>query len=266
VLNAQMAEGIRLVSVQRGIDPRGFTLVPLGGAGGLHAVALARALGMRRILVPRLPGVLAACGLLAAPIEHEVSASFTRPVAATTALEIEEALAALDARCAALMRQEGLEPGGYEVRHSADLCYIGQSHTLEVPLELARLQDGLAPAYEDFLRTHDAVYGHGERVPARFVNLRSVATARSGEAPLAEAPRADADARAVAKGRRSIVAGKRGLRLLADVYERGDLPSGAEFAGPAIVEQFDSTTLIEPGWGAKVTTGGTLILEPLDAS
>ena len=76
VLNASMAEGVRLVSVRQGIDPRGFALVPLGGAGGLHATALARELGMRCVLVPRIPGVLAAAGLLAAPIEHEVSASF----------------------------------------------------------------------------------------------------------------------------------------------------------------------------------------------
>jgi N-methylhydantoinase A len=84
VLNAQMAEGIRLVSMRQGIDPRAFALIPLGGAGGLHATALASDLGMRRVVVPRIPGVLAAAGLLAAPIEHEVSAAFIQPLASRT--------------------------------------------------------------------------------------------------------------------------------------------------------------------------------------
>ena len=88
VVNAQMAEGIRLVSIRRGLDPRQFTLVPLGGGGALHATALADELGIGRIIVPRHPGVLSAAGLLAAPIEHEVSAAFPRPLDAVDLAEV----------------------------------------------------------------------------------------------------------------------------------------------------------------------------------
>ena len=107
VLNAQMAEAIRLVSIGRGIDPRGYALVPLGGAGPMHATALAEELGMRAIVVPPHPGVLAAAGLLGAPVEHEVAAAFPRRLDEVSLAEVQEALGELDARCADLMGQEG---------------------------------------------------------------------------------------------------------------------------------------------------------------
>src|SRR5580692_6183129 len=111
VVNAQMAEAMRLVSIGRGIDPRGYALLPLGGAGPIHAAALAVELGMSRIIVPPHPGVLSAAGLLAAPIEHEVSAAFPRPLAETDWSEVVAALAELDTGCARLMAGEGVAPG-----------------------------------------------------------------------------------------------------------------------------------------------------------
>jgi N-methylhydantoinase A len=260
VLNAQMSEGIRLVSVQRGIDPRGFTLVPLGGGGGLHATALARDLGVSRILVPRYPGVLAACGLLGAPIEHEIANSYAAPLAAAPIGELRERFSALDARCAALMRSEELSQTDYVIRHSADLCYVGQAHALEVPIDLdAVTADGdLDSVYEDFLAIHDRVYGHGERVPARFVNLRSVATAASVATivPTDYSPVASA----TLKGRRMVRFDGISEPVETAIHEREALPAGAAIAGPAIVEQSDTTTLIEPGWRAIVAAGGTLMM------
>ena len=111
VLNAQMAEGIRLVSVRQGIDPRTYALVPLGGAGGLHATALARELGIRRIVVPRLPGVLSAAGLLAAPVEHEVTAEFATPLAALDVAGLRDRLGEVDRRAAGLMAAEKVSAG-----------------------------------------------------------------------------------------------------------------------------------------------------------
>src|SRR6185437_10213825 len=111
VLNAQMAEAIRLVSIGRGIDPRGYTLLPLGGGGALHATALARDLGIRRIAVPPHPGVLSAAGLLFAPIEHEVAAAFARPLKGLQWREVRQALDSLDAACGDLMRSEGVPHG-----------------------------------------------------------------------------------------------------------------------------------------------------------
>ena len=254
VVNAQMAEAIRLVSIGRGIDPRGYTLVPLGGGGPLHGTALARELGITRIAVPLNPGVLSAAGLLHAPIEHEVSAAFPRPLAGLAWPEVERQLGILDDGCAALMRREGVGPGSAEILYFADVCYIGQSYHLEVPLA-PKAGDPLAALYRDFRAMHDRVYGHAAEAPARIVNLRSIhRSAASERKPVPYA----ADGAAAKKGERRIltVDGP----VTAAIYRRTALKPGEKFAGPAIVEQADTTTLIEPGWQGTVAENGTLIL------
>src|SRR5262249_43985017 len=136
VVNAQMVEGIRLVSIRRGFDPRRFTLVALGGAGPLHATALAADLGIGSVLIPRHPGVLSAAGLLAAPVEHEVAMAFPRPLAGLDFAEAQRVLSELDATCGALMAQESIGDAPVAIRYSADIWYIGQSYHLEVPLDV----------------------------------------------------------------------------------------------------------------------------------
>lgn len=261
VVNAQMSEGIRLVSVKRGIDPRGFTLVPLGGGGGVHATALARDLSMTRILVPRYPGVLAACGLLGASVEHEVSTAFGAALQDGAVASIAPMLTTLDRQCAELMALEGLDGAGFTITHAADVCYVGQSHPIEVPLDLAALNaQGIAPIYEAFLAAHERIHGHGERGPARFVNLRAVATAAPEAATQMDYCPSGVGA---AKGYRSVLFGESTSRVDAALIDRAALSVGDVIAGPAIVEQSDTTTLIDPGWEARVVAGGTLILQPV---
>jgi N-methylhydantoinase A/oxoprolinase/acetone carboxylase beta subunit len=263
VLNAQMAEGIRLVSVRQGIDPRAYALVPLGGAGGLHATALARELGIRRIVVPRLPGVLSAAGLLAAPIEHEVTAEFATPIQALDLAALREKLKEIDRRAAQLMAAEKVRTADVAIGYFADVCYIGQSYYLEIPLD----PDDADPAgrlYRDFLEAHDRVYGHSVENPARIVGVRTVHRA-GGTETLAEM-RFAASAGPKEIGRRDImVAGEPGF-VGATVYDRDALPEGFSFAGPAIVQQADTTTLVEPGWSCIVDKAGNLILAHRDPS
>jgi N-methylhydantoinase A len=257
VLNAQMAEGIRLVSIRQGLDPRKFALLPLGGGGAVHATALARDLNITRIVVPRTPGVLSAAGLLAAPVEHEVSAAFGRALTETTVAELRQALSALDKDCVELMAKERLNGEAVTVHYMADVCYIGQSYTLEIPLRLDA-PDPMARLYDDFLENHDRVYGHATRVPARIVNLRSMHQAGGLDridggafAPSAGKP---------LKGKRKVLtAGASGFADAA-IYERTAMPAGFAFEGPAIVEQTDTTTLVEPGWRGTVDDAGNLIL------
>jgi N-methylhydantoinase A/oxoprolinase/acetone carboxylase beta subunit len=164
VVNAQMAEAIRLVSIGRGIDPRGYALLPLGGGGPMHACALAEELGIAAIVIPPYPGVLSAAGLLGAPVEHETAAAFPTPLAALDPAALAQALRALDERCHALMTAEGIADA--EVRHFADVCYIGQSYHLEVPLT--------GDIYAAFLEAHDRVYGHAIQAPAKgWIHTRS---------------------------------------------------------------------------------------------
>ena len=257
VLNAGMAEGIRLVSVRQGIDPRGYALVPLGGAGGIHATALARELGMRRIVVPRLPGVLAAAGLLAAAIEHEVSADFVVPITSLDRAVLRGKLAELDTRACELMAAEQVQADDVTIAYFADVCYIGQSYHLEIPLQ-ADDPDLARRLYRDFLEAHDRVYGHSVESPARLVGLRTVHRA-GGSDVLEEMRLAPSDGPALI-GKRGIMVPGEDKLVRALVYERDALEAGFAFSGPAIVQQSDTTTLVEPGWSATVDGAGNLIL------
>ena len=173
VVNAQMAEGIRLVSVRQGFDPREFTLVAMGGAGPLHACALASDLAITRVVIPRHPGVLSAAGLLAAAIEHEVSIAYNEPLAGLDMEPLRRIIANLDAAGRKLTEREGLAAEDVEVHHFADVCHIGQGYHLEVPLD-PDADDALDRLYADFLAAHERVHGHAVEAPARFVNIRAV--------------------------------------------------------------------------------------------
>ena len=134
VVNVQMAEGIRLVSISRGVDPRGFALVPFGGGGALHATALARELGIETIVVPRHPGVLCAAGLLSAAIEHEASAALHPPVrdADPADVIVDAVRAPRRGLRRADARAKASPPTTSRPRYYADVCYVGQAYHMEV--------------------------------------------------------------------------------------------------------------------------------------
>jgi N-methylhydantoinase A len=257
VLNAAMAEGIRFVSVKRGIDPRRFSLVPLGGGGPVHATALARELGMQRVIVPLHPGVLSAAGLLAAPVEHQAAVAFNAPIARVTREKLAQVYAELDARCDALMTNERVSRSRIERHYLADVCYIGQSYHLEVALDV-RSEDALERLARDFYAAHDRIYGHSAPGPIQFVNLRAVHQAQvSGPDAVADyAPAAGV----ASKGTRAILTAAAGGFVEARVYERSRIAAGTRFEGPAVLEQPDTTTVVDCGWQAEIDSRGNLIL------
>jgi len=259
VINAQMAEGIRLVSIRQGLDPRNFTLVPLGGAGALHAVALARELGMERIMIPRYPGVLSAIGLLAAREEHDIAVAFPRPLKDLDLAEVRATLAKLDRRCANQMALASLQGSEIAVQHFADASYVGQAHHLEIPLNMDA-PDPLEALYRDFLAAHDRVYGHSTHTPVQIVNLRTSHRSTGFDNVAEPDPSGTQDGKQ--KGVRDVLFAESGRPLLTNVYERSALVSASTLAGPAIIEQPDTTVLVEPGWVAHVATGGTLLITP----
>nr|WP_281722262.1 hydantoinase/oxoprolinase family protein [Nitrosomonas nitrosa] len=262
VVNTQMTEGIRLVSIRQGYDPREFTLLPLGGAGGIHACALAEELGISRILVPRHPGVLSATGLLSAKIEHEMSVAFSQWVDELSMEDVRRCLGDLDARCDELMAREGIGREDVEVFYFADVCFVGQSHYLEVPFmpgkDIAeQLRDG-------FREAHRRVFGHAAEAPTQVVNLRSIH--RAGGEVIADETVAAKDERKSRKGmRKIIVAGHEG-RVEAGIFDREKLALRTEFAGPAILEQADTTTVVAPGWSIKVLESGNILLSAQGAA
>lgn len=261
VLNAQMAEGIRLVSISRGVDPRRFSLMPFGGGGALHATALAAELGINTIVVPRYPGVLCASGLLSALIEHESAAGFMARFADAQVADILRTCAQLGAECAARMAEEGVAPDRVSTTCYADICYVGQAHHIEVPLAIDDPAELIASLYEAFCVLYDQMYGHHTRAPARFVNLRVVQRAANRAAAAVAAQGGARSTGAIAaKSSRAILLAGHADYVSAQVIDRHALVPGDTLQGPAIIEQSDTTTLIEPGWSGRVADNQVLLL------
>jgi N-methylhydantoinase A len=248
VATANMDRALRVVSVQRGYDPREFTLVPFGGAGPLHACALADALEMPRILVPAMPGVLAALGA----VQSDVTATRTRSV--LVPLDGEHAAAVTDAlRAVAEEARDALHDPRTEVRHALDLRYAGQSYELTV--DVADPADPLAAAAA-FHTLHEQRFAHAEPgAPVEVVNVRAVARVPSETPVPVPAPGPGARVR----GRADVTV--EGRAWDAPIYEREDFAPGDRIEGPAIVVQLDTTTLVEPGWVAEADAHGNLLLE-----
>ena len=258
VVNARMADQIRLVTIKRGWDPRQFALVVLGGAGPVHGAALAAEMGMPEVLVPEAPGVLAAFGLLAAAIEHHHARTLQAPTEAADLDAVNRCLAELDDAGRARMREEGVPAAEVRVAYAADMRYVGQAYELEVPIPVPVTRERLPEILAAFHAVHERVYGYGRpQQPAEFVNFRAVHTyplPRPAVTPSAPPAGSLAHARL---GERPAYFGE---FVPTAIYERSRLPRGARLAGPAIVEQSDTTTVIPPGVTGLVDEAGTLRL------
>jgi len=247
VVNANMLRAIRRVSVERGYDPRRFSLVAFGGAGPLHGAALARSLDMREVIVPPCPGIASALGMLSANVRHDyVQTNITRAETADPDT-VSSVFTGMEARAKEQLSREGFTVDGMEMIRSADMRYPRQAHELNVPLEggvVSRWM--LCRAASRFHDLHEAAYGYARRTaPAEIVNLRLAAV---GELPaLPRLPEARPDAAAPvpspAGWRRVVFEGR---RVHTPVYRRDALTAGHEIAGPALVEQLDATLWIPP--------------------
>jgi N-methylhydantoinase A/oxoprolinase/acetone carboxylase beta subunit len=257
VVNSHMAEGIRLVSIRQGHDPRRFALLPLGGAGPLHACPLAEDLGMTRIVVPRHPGVLSAAGLLAAPIEHEAAAAFPFALANADPDRMRATLATIDKACAERMAAESIGDAPVLIRRFADVCYVGQAYTLEIELH-PDTPDSLERLKADFYAAHDRIYGYAPQVPVKLVNLRSV-HAVAGLAGIDDG--AWEPSSGPIEKRPVVIRVGDGRTVNARVLDRTAMPAGFAFEGPAVIEQPDTTTLVTPGWRGRIDAAGIMILE-----
>ncbi len=252
---ARMTSSIREVSIQRGHDPRDFTLIAFGGAGPMHATAVADELGVPRVLIPRYPGNFSALGLLVSDLKHD-------DVRTHIGL-LRDSLASVDARFTEMERAavaelaaEGFDASARRLERSLDLRYLGQAFELAVPVG-ARLDPN--EIEHEFHRRHEATYGHADpRGRVELVNVRlaafGVVDKREPE-PSRSATRRLDDA---LTGSRDVWFSR---AIATPVYERDRLPESATLAGPAIVDEFGATTVIEPGWRGVVDGIGNLVLE-----
>ena len=263
VVTANMARAIRVISVQRGHDPRDYTLVASGGAGPLHATRLASELEIRRVLVPRNPGILCAMGLLVADLRADFA--MTRLMALSSAIigQIADITAELRKRCKAWFAERRIEANARRVALSVDMRYAGQNYELPVPLPACPVTretiDGLAAG---FAAAHERLYGFvAEDEPMQLVTFRTEATGIVRKADLRPAAGAGPDPSAVQVGCRDVWLRETGAFVSCPLYDRDRLLAGNRIKGPAIVEQMDATTLIVPGATATVDPYLNLLLE-----
>jgi N-methylhydantoinase A len=256
-----MAGRIRLISVERGHDPRDFALVAFGGGGPLHAAALMSEVNLAAVIVPPFPGIASAFGCVIADFRHDFLTSVNRPLPDIDLVRLEARLAELAAEGQAELDREGVKIVRSRVVVEADIRYVGQRHTLRVPLNYPGLNvAGIASAF-------DAVYfrRYGRRLERTPV-LVNVHTTVLGERPRLDfGSLVEPQARNRTNGgpslesRRPVWFDNAGF-VDAAVYMRSDFETGDRVAGPAVVEQDDTTTVIDPGMVAVADQYGNLIL------
>ena len=267
IVDMRMADEVRVFAARRGVDLSAFALLPFGGAGAVHAAAVAAELGMRRIVVPPRPGAFSALGLLCTDVLHDYIRSELCPLDRLDPAHGETIFHELEGKAAAELAAEGLDPGAAAFEREFDMRYAGQGYELRVSLsglgQGALDSNTLTGARARFDAVHERIHGHAakekgvELVSYRLRVRVSVPkfSPHALEVRPASLPPADA------------IKGNRNVFFAADaaadttIYDRDRLEVGATFAGPAIVEQFDATTVVPPGWRASVDRYGNLILE-----
>ena len=265
IADTRMANAIRMVSLSLGADPRDLTLFAFGGAGPLHATALARELGIPRVLVPARPGLTNALGCVVADLRHDFVRTLARPLAALDMAQVHATLAAQEAEGRRLIAAEAVTPAAITVTHAADMQFVGQTHLLRVPLPDAR------PSREALQSLFEAAYHarfrvHLPEIRPALVNLATTVTGH--RPPLDLALLLDPATRAATLAEAQTA--RRPVRFAATwhdtpIYARDRLPAAAPLAGPAILEQMDTTTVLAPGDRATQDADGNLLIDVVAA-
>lgn len=260
VANAKMAQAIRTLTVEKGIEPRGFSLVAFGGAGAMHAVFLARELEISEVIVPPLPGAFSAWGMLETELRKDSSLSFYAPFAGADRGELASSLAEMESEGRTTLVEQGVAESAIRVEHSLDLRYEGQEYTLVVPLDgLTEIQ---AETFVDvvgdrFHAAHRRRFGHSNPgAPMEIVALRTTVFGDLGR-PQPMSRKAEPDRRWQSEPR-MVVFGR--AEHETETVRRAELPVGAELKGPVIVLEETATTVVPPGATVKVDPLGALVI------
>ncbi len=263
IVNENMFGALRLVSIEQGYDPRDFALMAFGGAGPLHANALGVLLGSWPVIVPRGPGVLCAAGDATTRMRDEASQTFIRLFADVSATDLAGMLAALSARAAATLDADGVPRDEQQVTYQCDVRYSGQALEITVAFSLAELErDGLAIIGERFDRMHEQYYTFVLDSDKEIVNLRAIVEGRPPVVGADELERGSGDPADAVYATQDVYVD--GHTLAAKVYDRAKLRAGDVVAGPAIVTEMDSTTLILPGHHGDIDRIGNILIRPDD--
>lgn len=256
ILNAKMLGALREVTLNRGYDVRDFTLLPYGGAGGLHAAALARDLGCAGVLVPVNPGVFSAMGMLAADLRYDAARTFLRAVESIDPAELSAAYSEMEAEGRRRLPAAG--SGTVTSLRTADLRYRGQEYTLSVPVPPGPIDP--SELTRRFAAVHRQFYGYEIPDEVWLVALRTVVVGGLSQLTLPRVARGVGDGAGL-KGYRRIFLPEEGEWVTAPVYDREGMGAGDRIQGPAVVEERQSTILLWPGDTGSVDEYGNLIIE-----
>jgi N-methylhydantoinase A len=263
VVTANMARALRVVSVQRGYDPRDYALVPFGGAGPLHSSRLARELGITTVLVPETPGAQSAMGLLMTDIKTDFMRTRIVPVSESDAPALAASFAGLEEQAADWFDAEGVAEDDRRLVRRAELRYHGQNFELPVELPAGPVTaETVAEMLRLFGQAHERVYGYyQEGAPVEAVTFRVEASGVTPQVALHTAGDAGEDPAAALVGTRDLYTDPATGFRPSPVYDRALLRPGNSIAGPAIIEQMDTTTVLLPGDVCRVDSYGNLKIQ-----
>ena len=264
IANAAMTNALRVMTVQRGIDPRDLVMVAFGGAGPLHAGRLCEEMNIGLLIVPPSPGTASALGLLVTDLKHEFSRTRIMEEGEEDLDEINGLFAAMESEGRAVLQREGLADERISFVRQVEMRYAGQSHELAVDFPAGEATAAtLASVRERFHADHDRSYGHGyPDEPTELVNFRLSALGSIRKPRMREIAAHSGPADGARKGVRLVHFDSAGGFVETPVYDRARLGAGHRFDGPAIVEEMDSTTLVLPGYGVEVDRYGNLLISP----
>jgi N-methylhydantoinase A len=267
IVNVNMMGAVRVISVERGEDPRDFALFAFGGAGPLHAAEVADGMAIRQVLVPRHPGLMSAIGLLHADRRGDFGLTRLVPARPESLPQLADGSALLAQRGRDWLAREAIDPQTARFEWSAEFRYGGQSSELSLKLQCDAIDapelERLIVAYHD---AHKLRYGYD--MPDHPVELVTIRLAVLADRPVPPRETRTATSGSLADARhdtRSVWFASTGF-VRTPVYARERLPADARFAGPAIVEQMDATTIVPPGWELRVDDAGNLLLERKEAT
>ena len=263
IATTKMAAAIRVISVQRGFDPADFVLVAFGGAGPMHANAIAAELGVSRVLVPMSPGVTCALGLLVSDLKHDYAQTFITPLRGANFSAVNNMFDSFIARGRTVLRGEYVSDDQMTFQKFLDLRYIGQSYELKISVSDQSLSADYIQSIElAFLSEHRRSYGFAAKdEPIEIVNIRLTATGSIQRPALRRVETGVADPVRARKDVRQVFFADAGGVVGTPVYDRYRLQQGNIVAGPAIIEEVDSTVVILTGWAGAVDTYGNVLIE-----
>ena len=265
VVNSNMERAIRSISLERGYDPREFTLVPFGGAGPMHACELAQELGIPRVLVPSHPGILSALGVAIADVVKDYSRTVMLRGGDLDKVRLEEEFHGMEQQARAELLEEGLPADSMAARRFLDVRYVGQSFELTVDCPSLSGRGDLARSISgEFYAAHLQRFGYADRaLPIEVVNLRLKLELAVEKPQLEPAASGDADAAHAVTGHAEVVFAEGPMHTT--LYDRGLLGTGNRLDGPALLLQLDTTIVVPPGWVGQVDPYGNLLLERAEA-